>query len=108
MNPRSPFEVINIEFDTITGKILKTYTFDSIYEGAVGFVQCQKEYLKDCLVRKVSPNPELTKWKIRMYEFILAAENPEETFYAYMKKKKEMNMPGDERPVIEALGWKIP
>lgn len=55
--------------------------------------------------RGTTPNPELLEWEIRIYEFIIAHQNPEHMAEQWMQASKKNR---DKKLRIKELGWEIP
>lgn len=109
MTWKNKFKIPNVSDITFNkdGKVVRVVKNGKVYEGTIGFIESQRDFIQECFDSGKSPNPELSEWKIRMYNYILNADEPEKRFDQYLQMKKKMGTPGDERPVISALGWEF-
>lgn len=101
--------ITDITIDTKDGEIT-TEKNGKTYLGIVGFIQSQRDMLQGFLNEGRSPNPSETRWKIKLYDFMLNADEPEKKVSQYMAARhhdKKNGKPRPEREVIEELGWII-
>lgn len=95
---------------TENGKTVGTISEDSI---CLSGIKVGLHQLKMFMKNDSSPAPKETAWKIRMYEFILNSENPDDMARQYMvarhpeKGDPDYPLPRNERQVCKKLGWDI-
>lgn len=89
----------------------ETIVNGKVYHGLDGFIKSQLDFLLECKSKRTSPNSEMLDRDIKVYEYILRADNSDELAEQYLKEAENFRKRGiygaEKQQIAEALGWEI-